>query len=51
MEYSKKMLTRDMDELADRFADRADALLERFIEDAELRALLPPEVADLGTDP
>lgn len=29
----------------------ADALLERFIEDPELRRLLPPELADLGTDP
>lgn len=28
-----------------------DALLERFLEDPELRRFLPPEVADLGTDP
>jgi len=29
----------------------ADSLLERFIEDAELRGLLPRELVELGTDP
>lgn len=29
----------------------ADALLERFLEERDLRRLLPPDLAELGTDP